>query len=206
MDTNMLTTLIDAVVYIIGASGYAGIFLLMLAESCGVPAPSEAIMPFAGFLVSAGKFNFWLVVLVGAAANLAGSLLAYYIGARGGRPLLEKYGQYISISSRDLDLADRWFVKYGDWTVFFGRLLPIIRTYISFPAGIAQMDIKKFSLFTFAGALPWCALFAWLGMQLGNNWQMIRVKLESFDLAVGVVILFVVGLYVWRHLKHQHLK
>ena len=146
----MITTLIDflvqLVINIIATTGYAGVFLLMLLESCGVPAPSEAIMPFAGFLVAAHQFSFWLTVLIGALGNLAGSLLAYFICLKGGRPLVEKYGKYILISKYDLDKADVWFKKRGELTVFIGRLLPVVRTYISFPAGIAKMNLKKFSL------------------------------------------------------------
>src|SRR3989338_1836175 len=124
----IINWLVNIVVSAVNFTGYAGIFLLMLAESCGVPAPSEVIMPFAGFLVAQGKLGFWPVVILGSLGNLAGSLLAYYLGLKGGRPLLEKYGKYILISRRDLDLADRWFIRYGQLTVFFGRLLPVVRT------------------------------------------------------------------------------
>jgi len=203
MITNLIDFLAKTVVSIIGFVGYAGIFLLMLAESCGIPMPSEVIMPFSGFLVADGRLNFWLVVLMGTLGNLAGSWLAYWIGLRGGRLLIEKYGKYILISRHDLDLADKWFAKRGEATVFIGRLLPIVRTYISFPAGIAKMDFKKFSLYTFLGALPWSILFAWLGVKMGNHWELIRAKLHNFDLALSFLILVLIGLYVWRHLKHR---
>lgn len=150
-----------------------------------------------------GKLNFWIVVLVGTLGNLVGSWLAYWIGLRGGRLLIEKYGKYILISRYDLDLADKWFAKRGDLTVFIGRLLPVVRTYISFPAGIAKMDFKKFSFYTFLGALPWSMLFAWLGIKMGNNWELIRTKLHNFDLALGLLIVVLIVLYVWRHLKHK---
>ncbi|OGF14673.1 alkaline phosphatase [Candidatus Falkowbacteria bacterium RIFCSPHIGHO2_02_FULL_45_15] len=200
----IINWLVNIVVSAVNFTGYAGIFLLMLAESCGVPAPSEVIMPFAGFLVAQGKLGFWAVVIAGSLGNLAGSLLAYYIGWKGGRPLLEKYGKYVLISRHDLDLAERWFTNYGPAAVFSGRLLPVVRTYISFPAGVARMDIKKFSLYTFAGALLWSILFTWLGVKMGDNWGLIRVKLEEFDLAIAVLIAIAVGLYVWRHLKRRH--
>jgi membrane protein DedA with SNARE-associated domain len=203
----MITKIIDflamVVVGIIGYLGYAGIFILMLVESCGIPMPSEVIMPFSGFLVAKGQFTLWAIVLVGAVGNLAGSLLAYWIGLKGGRPLIAKYGKYILISHHDLDLADRWFKKYGQLTVFFGRLLPVIRTYISFPAGIAKMDIKKFSFYTFAGALPWCWLFGWLGVKMGNNWDLVRAKLHNFDLTIAILVVLAVVWYVWRHLKNR---
>ncbi|MFA6215752.1 MAG: DedA family protein [Patescibacteria group bacterium] len=204
----MITIIIDfltnLVIQIIGIIGYAGIFLLMLAESGGVPMPSEVIMPFSGFLVEAGKMNFWTVVLIGTLGNLAGSLLAYWIGKAGGRPLIEKWGKYILISKHDLDLADHWFGRWGNLTVFFGRLLPVVRTYISFPAGIAKMDLKKFSFYTFIGALPWCILFTWLGVKMGANWDLVRQKLHNFDLAILVLVILIIALYVWRHLKNRN--
>lgn len=204
----MITIIIDflanVVVKTIDILGYPGIFLLMLAESCGIPMPSEVIMPFSGFLVEDGKLNFWAVVFIGAFGNLIGSLLAYWIGKAGGRPLIEKYGKFILISKHDLDLADSWFKRFGQWTVFFGRLLPVIRTYISFPAGIAEMNLAKFSLFTFLGAFPWCILFTWLGVKMGNNWELIREKLHNFDLAILIVIIVLVVLYIYRHIKNHN--
>src|SRR4030042_996359 len=196
MITNFIDLLAHFVIYIIGLIGYGGIFLLMLIESCCVPIPSEVIMPFSGFLVAMGKLNFWLVVLIGTTGNLCGSILAYWIGTKGGRPLIEKYGKYILISHHDLNLADKWFAKYGDWTVFFGRLLPVIRTYISFPAGIAKMNFKMFSLFTFLGALPWCILFTWLGVKMGNNWEIIQKTLHNFDLLMLLLVIVAIVWYV----------
>jgi len=200
----MITTLIDilaeCVTKTIDYLGYGGIFGLMMLESCGIPMPSEVIMPFSGFLAADGKMLFWLIVLAGTLGNLVGSWLAYWIGIKGGRPLIEKYGKYILISKHDLDLADRWFNKYGDWAVFFGRLLPVVRTYISFPAGIAEMNFKRFTIFTFLGALPWTALFAWFGVKMGSNWELIREKLHNFDMAMLIVVILLVGLYIFRHI------
>ncbi|MFA6963172.1 MAG: DedA family protein [Patescibacteria group bacterium] len=201
MITNIIDALAQAVINIIDVMGYSGVFLLMTVESCGIPMPSEVIMPFSGFLVAEGKMNFWAITFLGAFGNLVGSWLAYWIGHRGGRPLIEKYGKYILISKHDLNLADKWFTKYGDATVFFGRLLPVIRTYISFPAGIAKMNFKRFSIYTFLGALPWTALFAWLGVKMGANWEAIRTKLHNFDMAMLVIVILLIVLYVWRHLK-----
>ena len=204
----MISVIIDflaqLVVSIIGYLGYAGVFVLMLVESCGIPMPSEVIMPFSGFLVARGELNFWIVVLLGAVGNLVGSWLAYFIGHKGGRPLIEKYGKYFLISHHDLDLADRWFAKFGDWMVFIGRLLPVVRTYISFPAGIAKMNFKKFSIYTFAGALPWSLLFAWLGVKMGDNWELIRQKLHDFDMAMLVLVIVGIAWYVGRHLKRRN--
>jgi membrane protein DedA with SNARE-associated domain len=201
----MITAIIDflakIVITTIDYTGYFGVWFLMALESCGIPMPSEVIMPFAGFLVFDGKMNFWLIVIAGTLGNLVGSWLAYWIGSVGGRPLIEKYGKYILISKHDLDLADKWFKKYGDWTVFFGRLLPVVRTYISFPAGIAKMDFKKFSVYTTLGALPWTAVFAWLGVKMGANWELIREKLHTFDMTIAVVVVLVIALYIYRHIK-----
>ncbi len=204
MITNIIDILAQFVIHTISLLGYPGIFLLMFFESCGIPMPSEVIMPFSGFLVASGQMIFWIIILSGTLGNLIGSILAYWIGYKGGRPLIEKYGKYLLISSSDLDLADKWFKKYGDWTVFFGRLLPIIRTYISFPAGISKMNMKKFCLFTTLGALPWTALFAWLGIKMGNNWELIREKLHNFDMAIGVILVILIVLYIWRHLRHSN--
>ena len=203
MFTIIIDILANFVIQTIDLLGYPGVFFLMLIESAGIPMPSEIIMPFSGFLVAEGKMNFWAVSFIGALANLAGSLIAYWIGLKGGRALIEKYGKYVLISKHDLDLADRWFVKFGSATAFFGRLLPIVRTYISFPAGIAKMDIKRFSLYTFAGALPWSMLFTWLGVKMGGNWEQIREKLHNFDLAIFILLVIGVVWYVWRHLKHR---
>jgi len=203
MFTLIIDILADVVIRTIDFMGYLGVFFLMLIESCGIPMPSEIIMPFSGFLVAEGKMNFWAVSFVGAFANLAGSLIAYWIGLKGGRALIEKWGKYILISKRDLDLADRWFMRFGNLTVFFGRLLPVVRTYISFPAGVAKMEIKRFSLYTFAGALPWSILFTWLGVKMGDNWEQIREKLHNFDLAIVALIIIGIAWYVWRHIKHR---
>ena len=203
MVTNIIDILANFVVSTIHLLGYPGVFLLMLVESCGILMPSEVIMPFSGFLVADGTLNFWLVVLLGGLGNLAGSLLAYWIGWKGGRPLIEKYGKYILISKHDLDIADHWFNKYGELTAFFGRLLPVVRTFISFPAGIAKMDIKKFSIYTFAGAFIWSGVLAYAGVKMGSNWEMIMAKLHSFDLTIVILCAVFIVWYVWRHIKHS---
>lgn len=202
MISQIIDILANVTVAIIDFLGLGGVFLLMLVESCGMPMPSEVIMPFAGFLVAQGKMTLFSITIAGTLGNLFGSLIAYYIGLFGGRPFIEKYGRYILISKHDLDLADRWFNKYGDATVFFGRLLPVIRTYISFPAGVAKMDVKKFAFFSFIGALPWCFLFGWLGVKMGNNWELIRQTLHNFDMTILVIVIICIGLYIWRHLRN----
>lgn len=148
-----------------------GIFLLMTLESACMPIPSEIVMPFSGFAVQRGDLNFVMVGLAGSIGCLAGSVLSYVVGYYGGRPLLEKYGRYVLITKDKIALADRWFKKYGGKTVFIARLLPIIRTFISLPAGVARMDFKKFAIYSFVGSLPWCYVLAYAGIILGENWE-----------------------------------
>jgi membrane protein DedA with SNARE-associated domain len=191
-----------------GAVGYAGVGLAMAIESAMVPLPSELILPFAGFMVSdqaliepitGQPWNFWIAVIVGTIGNTLGSLVAYTIGAFGGRPFLERYGKYILIRQHELDTADEFFRKYGAATVFFGRLLPIVRTFISFPAGVTRMPIGKFIVYSTLGALPWSIALVWAGEQLGANWVEIRHMLQPFDLAIAVlVVAAALGLLWWR--------
>jgi membrane protein DedA with SNARE-associated domain len=188
-----------------GALGYAGVFLAMTIESAMIPLPSELILPFAGFLVSdptqlepitGQPWSFWIVVVVATAGNTAGSLIAYAIGAWGGRPFLERYGRYILIRPHEIELADRFFARWGAQTVFIGRLLPIVRTFISFPAGVARMPLGKFVLYSTLGALPWSILLAYAGVILGENWVDIRHALQPFDLAIAIAV--VLAVLAWR--------
>ena len=192
-----------------GAVGYAGVMLAMAIESAMIPLPSELILPFAGFLVSdpnqiepitGQPWSFWIVVVVATIGNTLGSLVAYALGAYGGRPFLERYGRYVLIRPHEIDIADRFFERWGSQTVFFSRLLPIVRTFISFPAGVARMDLRKFVVYSTAGAFLWSILLVWAGVQLGDNWVEIRAMLQPFDLAIaiGVVVLFVA--FVWLRL------
>src|SRR5438128_2286774 len=154
------------IVATISALGYSGIVLLMAIESACIPLPSEIIMPFSGYLVYTGRFNLIAVAVAGAFGCVFGSLAAYWMGMYGGRPFIEKYGRYLLISRHDLDLADRWFARYGPLIVFAARLLPAVRTFIAFPAGIARMNLWRFSVYTFAGSLPWCLGLAYIGQRL----------------------------------------
>jgi membrane protein DedA with SNARE-associated domain len=185
----------------ISSSGYLGIVILMAIESACIPLPSEIIMPFSGYLVFRGDFELFRTGLAGAFGCVLGSVPAYYLGLYGGRPLVERYGKYVLISYRDLDLADRWFDRYGDWAIFFGRLLPVVRTFISFPAGVARMNFTRFVIYTLIGSFPWCLGLAYIGMKLGENWDSLGVYFHRFDIVIG--ILFVLGAlyYIWRHLK-----
>lgn len=188
---------------LISNTGYTGIFLLMAIESACIPAPSEVIMPFSGFLVFGGKFNFHLVAIIGALGNVGGSWLAWWAGWKGGRPFIQKYGRYILISEHDLQMADRFFGRYGAATVFFSRMLPVIRTYISFPAGIARMPLGRFLLYTFIGALPWCYLLTYVGVSLGERWESLRGYFREFDVLIAVVLILAAVWYLWRHIRNS---
>jgi len=174
---------------VISGSGYGGIVVLMGIESACIPLPSEIIMPFSGYLVSLGRFKLAWVALAGALGCNVGSIVAYYVGALGGRPLVEKYGRYVLVTRHDLELADRWFLRYGDWAVFFARLLPVVRTFIALPAGISRMNFVRFNLYTFLGSLPWCWALAYAGLKLGSRWTVLREYFHRFDTLIGLVIL-----------------
>src|SRR5713101_9067870 len=185
--------------------GYAGVVLLMAIESACIPLPSEIIMPFSGYLVYTGRFNLWLVSIAGAFGCVVGSLVAYWVGMYGGRPLIEKYGRYVLISHHDLDLADRWFARFGEIIVFARRWLPVIRTFIAFPAGVARMNLKRFVIYTFAGSLPWCFGLAYVGQKLGEQWDKnptLKNIFHRFDFVIVILAALVVTWWVWRHLTH----
>ena len=203
MIEKIITILAGFIIGTISRLGYGGVVLLMAIESACIPLPSEIIMPFSGYLVSTGEMNLWLVGLAGAGGCVLGSIVAYYAGAWGGRPFIEKYGKYILISHHDLDLADRWFQRHGDITIFVGRLLPVIRTFIAFPAGVARMNLWRFNLYTFVGSYIWSLGLAWIGMKLGEHWNTLGVYLHRFDAAIGVILLIAVVWYVRRHLQHM---
>ncbi|MFN2577350.1 MAG: DedA family protein [Pyrinomonadaceae bacterium] len=190
----------------ISTLGYAGIVLLMAIESACIPLPSEIIMPFSGYLVYTGRFNLWLVSIAGAIGCVVGSLVAYWVGMYGGRPLIEKYGKYLLISDHDLNLADRWFDRFGEAIVFVSRLLPAIRTFIAFPAGVARMNLKKFIIYTFAGSLPWCLALAYVGQKLGEHWDKdprLKTLFHRFDFVIGILIVLAVAWWIWRHVRYR---
>jgi membrane protein DedA with SNARE-associated domain len=193
------------IVATISRLGYAGVILLMGIESACIPLPSEIIMPFSGYLVYRGRFNLWAVGVAGAVGCVAGSLVAYWVGMYGGRPLIEKYGRYVLVSSHDLDLADRWFARFGEVIVFASRLLPAVRTFIAFPAGVARMDLKKFVIYTFAGSLPWCIGLAYVGQRLGEKWDQdptLKNLFHRFDFVIGIVLVLAATWWIWRHMRH----
>lgn len=184
-----------AVSNFIAAYGLVAVFVLMVCESCGLPFPSEVIMPTGGVLAAAGHMNFAVLVVVGAAANLVGSLIAYGLAARFGEPLLLGPGRYVGIRRHHLELADGWFQRWGLLAVFVGRVLPVVRTYISFPAGLARVDLMRFSILTFVGALPWCAALALVGYELGRNYDRISGPVQKIAIAIALAVLLVV--IVW---------
>jgi len=194
MVTTILEFLARFIISVISQSGYLGIVLLMGIESACIPLPSEVIMPFSGYLVSTGRFDLLWVSMAGAFGCNVGSAVAYYVGAWGGRPLIEKYGRYVLVTRHDLEWADRFFARFGDWAVFVARLLPVIRTFIAFPAGVARMNFLRFNVYTFLGSLPWCFVLAYAGLKLGERWTILRQYFHRFDTVLGILI--VVGA-VW---------
>lgn len=192
-----------------GAVGYLGVMLAMGIESAMVPLPSELILPYAGFLVSdpgqlepltGQPWNFWIVVVAATVGNTLGSLVAYAIGAYGGRPFLERFGRYLLIRPHEIELADRFFARHGAATVFIGRLLPVVRTFISFPAGVARMPLGRFIVYSTAGAFIWSCLLVYAGTILGGNWVQIRHALQPFDLAIALGVVGLVALFIWWRL------
>jgi len=199
--------LLDFISNIYTSMHWPGVVVLMAIESACIPLPSELIMPLAGWMLIKEQFlpvTYTLLAGVyGALGCVIGSVIAYGIGMWGGRPFLEKYGKYILISGRDLNLADRWFEKSGDWTIFVSRLLPVVRTFISLPAGIARMHFAKFLIYTFLGSFIWCAGLAYGGYLLGEHWEEIRTVMRPLDPLIGVLIVALIAFYIYRHIKHS---
>lgn len=189
--------------------GYLAIFVLMFLESCCIPIPSEVTMLFAGALCSATfiaadqQLDLVTVIMVGTVANLLGSQLAYYIGYKGGRPMIDRWGRYILLKPHEVDRAHAWFEKRGEAIVFFSRLLPIVRTFISLPAGVARMGFWKFSIYTFLGCLPWCAALAYGGYLVGANWEELKHFLEPATYVVAVALVAVIGWWIYKRLKER---
>jgi membrane protein DedA with SNARE-associated domain len=203
------TIVIPFLNHLYGAVGYLGVMAAMAIESAMIPLPSELILPYAGFLISdpsqtepltRGPWSFWVVVVVATIGNTIGSLIAYWIGAKGGRPFLERWGKYLLIRPHEIELAERFFEKYGPATAFISRLLPVVRTFISFPAGVARMPLGKFIAYSTAGAIPWSIMLVFAGEQLGRNWLALRHALQPFDLAIAVGVVLLVVLFVWWRL------
>jgi membrane protein DedA with SNARE-associated domain len=206
MTEKILAILAQFIIATISASGYLGITLLMAIESACVPLPSEIIMPFAGYLVHTGRFQLFWVATAGALGCNVGSELAYWVGAYGGRPLIARFGKYILLNEHDLDRTTYFFQKYGSITVFLARLLPVVRTFIALPAGIARMPKLRFHLYTFLGSWPWCFVLAYVGMRLGQSWDSDpRFKAVFHRFHTAVVLLLAIGIiwFVWSHWKQR---
>ena len=187
--------------------GWPGVVVMMAIESACIPLPSEIVMPLAGWMLikekSLGVVYIWAAGAYGALGNVLGSALAYGVGMWGGRPFLEKYGRYILISHHDLDLADRWFYRWGSWSVFVSRLMPVVRTFISLPAGIAKMPFLKFLFYTFIGSFIWSLGLAWGGYLLGEHWEQLRNIMRPFDPVIIAVAVILMALYIYRHIRHN---
>lgn len=188
------------------AARYPGVLLLMAIESACIPLPSEVIMPFAGYLVYKGVFNLYAVATVGALGCNLGSLVAYLIGYYGGRPLVERYGSYILLTRQELDHAEHFFSRYGSATVFVARLLPVVRTFIALPAGVARMPQGRFHFYTFIGSFPWCLGLAWVGMKLGERWDKdprLKAWFHRFDAVIVVMIVAAAVWFFWTKWKQR---
>jgi membrane protein DedA with SNARE-associated domain len=206
MNEKILALLVQFITHVIDVGGYGGIVALMGIESACIPLPSEIIMPFAGYVVYLGHFNLFWAATAGAVGCNVGSAVAYWIGAKGGRPLVERYGRWVLVSHRDLEWVTKFFEKYGSITVLVARLLPIVRTFIAFPAGIAKMSQVRFHVYTFIGSWPWCFALAYVGMKLGEQWHSdprFEQWFHRFHLVVEVGLLAVVVWFLWVHLSRR---
>lgn len=204
MVEKILAVLAGFTIWVISSGGYIGIAVLMAIESACIPLPSEIIMPFAGYLVYKGEMNLFLAATAGAIGCNLGSIIAYEVGKRGGRPLLLRYGKWVLIGEGEIDAADRFFARFGNMAVLIGRLLPAIRSFIAFPAGVARMPLVPFHIYTFVGSWPWCFGLAWLGMVLGEKWDSdprVKAAFHSADALIGVLLVVAVVWFVWHRLR-----
>ncbi len=204
MNEKILALLVQLITQTIQAGGYAGIAALMALNSCGVPIPSELIMPFSGYLVYLGRFMLFLVVIVASLGCNLGSAVAYWIGAKGGRPLVMRYGKWVLMSHHDLDRMTWFFDRYGSIAILVGRMLPVVQTFVAFPAGIAKMGRLRFHIYTTVGSLIWYSCLAWVGMKLGERWHTdprLEQLFHRFHLVVELAILLGVVWFVWSHLN-----
>ncbi|MGC9200130.1 MAG: DedA family protein [Acidobacteriaceae bacterium] len=202
----MSAKLIALLVALISTGGYTMVILLMAIQAACIPIPSEVIMPLAGYALAHTQMELILLAVVASLASNLGSIPAYWVGARGGRPMVERYGRNLLLSRRDLDMADRFFNHYGSITVLIGRMLPIIRTFIAFPAGVARMNQVRFHIYTFIGSFPWCYVLAYIGMRLGAGWNRdprFKVFFDRFHHSVEAVLAIGLAYFVWTHWKNR---
>lgn len=201
--SELISAISNAMVDFITNAGYFGVAFLMFIDAANIPAPSEVTLAFAGYLVSTGRLTFWWAVIVSSLAYTSGATFSYWLGYRGGRPFVQKYGKFVFITKRDIELADKLFAKYGSAIAFFSRFVPVLRTFISLPAGIARMPLRKFIPYTFLGALGWSLLFIWLGMKFGENYELIREKFHGIDKVIIVVVILAIIAWVARFFIHR---
>lgn len=204
MSEKIIAILVQFITHVISAGGYAGLVALMGIESACIPLPSEIIMPFAGYLVYLGRFNLIMAATAGAIGCNVGSVIAYWIGAKGGRPLVERYGRWVLMSHHDLERMTHFFNRYGSITVLLARLLPVVRTFIAFPAGIAKMPQLRFHVYTFVGSWPWCFVLAYVGMKLGERWHTdprFHEWFHRFHLVVEIALVAAIVWFVWSHIN-----
>ncbi|MEO8727398.1 MAG: DedA family protein [Acidobacteriaceae bacterium] len=203
MLSGILAKVAATIISIISAGGYLGVTLLMAIESACIPLPSEVIMPFAGYLVHTGQFNLWIVATAGAIGCNLGSIVGYEIGFHGGRPMVERFGRYVLLNRHDLEIAEHFFDRHGAIAIFIGRLLPVVRTFIALPAGVARMPRVRFHIYTFLGSWPWCLALAYIGMKLGNHWDTLGKYFHRFDALILVALLIGIALFLRSHWKNR---
>ena len=203
MIAQLLESLFSWISGVISAMGYPGVVLLMAIESCCIPLPSEMIMPFAGWLVATGRFSLWGIALAGAVGCVVGSIPAYYAGQYGGRMLIRKYGRYVFMNEEHLDWAERFFQRRGEITVLIARLLPVVRTFIAFPAGVARMPMGKFIVYTFLGSFPWCLGLGWVGMKVGEHRELLTPWFHRADAVIIAVIVIGIAFFVWKQTRSR---
>jgi membrane protein DedA with SNARE-associated domain len=206
MTEKIVALVFQFVIHVINAGGYAGIAGLITLNSCGIPIPSEAIMPFSGYLAYLGRFNLYFVAIAGAVGCNIGSAIAYWIGAKGGRPLVARYGKFVLMNAHDLDQMTGFFEKYGSIAILVGRMLPMVQTYVAFPAGIGRMPRLRFHIYTTVGSLIWYFCLAWVGMKLGQSWNTdprLQEAFHRFHLAVELAVVALVLWFLWSHIKRR---
>jgi len=206
MSEKIVALVVQFVIHVISTGGYAGIAALIVLNSCGIPIPSEVILPFSGYLAYLGRFNLFLVATAGAVGCNIGSAIAYWIGAKGGRPLVERYGKWVLMSQHDLDRMRRFFERYGSIAILVGRMLPLVQTYVAFPAGIGRMPRLRFHIYTTIGSWIWYFCLSWAGMKLGQRWDTdprFQEIFHRFHLAVELVVGAFVVWFLWSHLSKR---
>jgi len=198
--------LVEYIVYGISALGYSGVFLLMALESMIAPVPSEVVMPFAGYLAAQNRFNFWFALIASSLGSVFGSLLSYYMGLYGGRPLISKFGKYLLLEEEHLEWTEKWFRKSGEKTIFISRFVPVVRHLISIPAGVARMAMHKFLLYTFVGATIWNFILLYAGFRLGSHWGKIHEFSKELDVIFIIAVVIFLAYFLWKHHKKRNEK